>query len=346
MFLRSKFDIKYILFFGVVIFTLWMILQIRETAMLFFGAFVVSCSLNPIVDKLSQKMPRAAATTIMLIVMTMLIIGVLLPVGITAVREIKTLLMMIPQSWNNISNWLHTTQIMGYKLSSIINTDSINIDSGMIAGNILGKSYVITMGIIDAITIIFSIIMIVFYLVYEKEVINKNALKLFPPKMKKRASEIMSAIEIKVGGYIFAQVLSMSTVAFFTVAGLMICKVEYALLLGIIAGILDIIPIVGPTIALLLGIIASLSKGWIWIFPTIAVYMIAQWISNQLVRPIVFGKFMQLHPLIVLFSFFIAAQFLGVWGVILAPAIAATIVTLFDELYIKTINTRTSKKDE
>ncbi|MBQ9367429.1 MAG: AI-2E family transporter [Victivallales bacterium] len=45
--------------------------------------------------------------------------------------------------------------------------------------------------------------------------------------------------------------------------------------------------------------------------PTILVYLIAQWISNQLIRPIVFGKFMELHPLIVLFSFFIAAKFLG-----------------------------------
>ena len=109
---------------------------------------------------------------------------------------------------------------------------------------------------------------------------------------------------------------------------------------------MDIITIVGPTCALFLGIAAAAVKGWVWILPVIAVYLVAQWISNQLVRPIVFGKFMQLHPLIVLFSFFICAQFLGVWGVILAPALASTVVTLFDELYVKTINSRGSKSDE
>ena len=138
----------------------------------------------------------------------------------------------------------------------------------------------------------------------------------------------------------------MSTVAFFTILGLFICKINYALLLGVIAGILDIIPIVGPTIALLLGISAAITKGTIWIIPVILIYLTAQWISNQLVRPIVFGKFMELHPLIVLFSFFVAAKFLGVWGVILAPAIAATLITLFDELYIKTINAKVRKTDE
>lgn len=346
MFFRHKTDYKYFLFLLLAIFVIWAILQIKETAMLFFGAFVIACSINPIVDKLSQKIPRAAATAIILAAMTLLIIVVLIPVGITTVKELKSLFMLIPDTLNNFIQWLKTAQIMGQKVSTFINIDSLNINTGTIAGNILDKSYVITMGILDAITVILSIVMIVFYLVYEKGSINKSTLRLFPHKIRRRAAKIITNIEIKVGGYIIAQVLSMSTVAFFTVIGLTICRIEYALLLGIIAGILDIIPIVGPTIALILGIAAALTKGWVWIIPTIAVYMIAQWISNQLVRPIVFGKFMQLHPLIVLFSFFVAAQFLGVWGVIIAPAIAATIVTLFDELYIKTINARASENNE
>jgi len=188
--------------------------------------------------------------------------------------------------------------------------------------------------------------MVIFYLIYEKNQINASTLKLFPPKLKKRAAEIITTIETKVGGYVIAQILSMSTVGFITMIGLFVCKIDYALLLGVIAGLLDIIPIVGPTIALLFGISAALAKGAIWIIPTVAVYLTGQWISNQLVRPIVFGKFMELHPLIVLFSFFIAAKFLGVWGVILAPAIAAMLLTLFDELYIKTINEKIRKQDE
>ncbi len=346
MLFRNNANYKHILFLLVAVFTVWSVFQIKEIAMLFFGAFVIACSLNPIVDRLSKKMPRATATAIMLIVITILILVVLLPVAITTVRELKTLFSMVPDTINNFVNWINSTQVMGYKLNNFINNDAVNIDSGQIAENILDKSFVITMGIIDAVTVVFSMMMIVFYLVYEKEDINKSTLMLFPPKLKAKASQIITTIETKVGGYVIAQLLSMSTVAFFTVVGLSICKIPYALLLGIIAGVLDIIPIVGPTIALVLGIASALTMGWIWIIPTIAVYLIAQWVSNQLVRPIVFGKFMHLHPLIVLFSFLIGAQFLGVWGVILSPAIAALVVTLFDELYVKTINAKGSKNDE
>ena len=337
---------KYTLFALLAIFVIWGISQIKETAMIFFGAYVIACSLNPIVDKMSNKIPRALATAIVIIFSLILVLLVFLPVTITTVKEIKSLVSLIPDGVRSLITWINSTQIMGYKLNSFISTDSLSISSGTIAGNILDKSYVITMGILDSVTVILSILMVVFYLILEKKPINQKMMKLFPPKIRDRASEIVTCIETKVGGYVLAQVLSMSTVAFFTFVGLSICHVKYALLLGIIAGILDIIPIVGPTIALILGVSSAAMNGWIWIFPTILIYLSAQWISNQLVRPLVFGKFMQLHPIIVLFSFFIAAQFLGVWGVILAPAIAALVLTLFDELYVKAINEKAKNQDE
>ncbi|MBQ2644794.1 AI-2E family transporter [bacterium] len=346
MIFRNNSTYKYILFLLVAIFSLWAVAQIKDIAMLFFGAFVIACSINPIVDKMSNKIPRALSTTIVIISALILVLMVLLPVTITTVKELKTLSSFIPNVIHNFISWLNTAQIMGYRLSTFISTDNFSIESSNLASSIFDKSYEITMGLLDSVTVILSLLMIVFYLVLEKNEINKSTMKLFPPKLKKRASEIITCIENKVGGYVFAQVLSMTTVAFFTVLGLAICHIEYALLLGIIAGILDIIPIIGPTIALILGIISASLNGAIWIIPTIFVYLTAQWISNQLVRPVVFGKFMQLHPVIVLFSFFVAAKFLGVWGVILAPAIAALVLTLFDELYVKTINTQGKKQDE
>lgn len=346
MLFKNNNTTKYILFLIVAVLFIWAISQIKEVALIFFGSFVIACSINPIVDKLSKKIPRSISTFLVIIIAVILVFLVLVPIGIAAFKEIKSLLLMLPNFAETLIKFLKGRSFMGHSLSEFVNYDDIAFHTSSIAGNIFDKSVGITLGIIDGITVILSMIMVIFYLVYEKNQINSSTLKLFPPKLKNRASEIIVAIESKVGGYVMAQLLSMSTVAFFTILGLFICKIKYALLLGVVAGILDIIPIVGPTIALLLGISAAITKGTIWIIPTILIYMIAQWISNQLVRPIVFGKFMELHPLIVLFSFFVAAKFLGVWGVILAPAIAASLLTLFDELYIKTINAKLRKPDE
>ena len=152
------------------------------------------------------------------------------------------------------------------------------------------------------------------------------------------ASCILSSITLKVGSYVRAQILSMVAVGVLVMLSLMVLGVDYSLLLGLISGILDIIPLLGPTIALALIILVTVQLGWIKVILAVAAFLIIQQISNYMIRPFLFGKFMALHPLMVFFSLFVAQQFLGVWGVILAPAIAATICVLIDELYLIPIN--------
>ncbi len=73
---------------------------------------------------------------------------------------------------------------------------------------------------------------------------------------------------------------------------------------------------------------------------TFLVYIVAQWAQNQLLRPIIFGKLLNMHPLMIIISLLIAARFLGFWGVVLSPAIASVICVLVDELYLNRINDR------
>ncbi len=338
MFFKENFKIKNIIFTLLIVFLIWFVTQIKEIALLFFGSYVIACSLNPIVDKISRHMNRAIASTLVLSGILLLIILFLIPICTISYTEIQALAKEVPHRFDQAIDYISKTRIMGQTAIELINFESILSNTSQIATELVNKSINFTVAILETITVALSVGLIVFYLIYEKSAIKHSTLRLFPPKIRRKALTVMTTIEEKVGGYVIAQGLSMTTVALFTAIGLGLAKIPYAVLLGLIAGILDIIPIVGPTIALVLGILAALAKGPIWILPTIGIYMIAQWISNNFVRPLVFGKFLDLHPLWVIFSFLVAAKFLGVWGVVLAPAIAALIATLFDEFYIKIIN--------
>ena len=70
-----------------------------------------------------------------------------------------------------------------------------------------------------------------------------------------------------------------------------------------------------------------------------------QQISNSFIKPVIFGKFLDLHPLVILLSIFICAQLFGILGVILAPAIAATVCILVDELYLIPLNKDNDKNE-
>ena len=73
--------------------------------------------------------------------------------------------------------------------------------------------------------------------------------------------------------------------------------------------------------------------------------LLGQFIENNWAKPYFFSKYMDLHPLVVIFSFVVAAKFLGVVGVLIAPAIAAVVVTLFEEIYVKTMNDENESTD-
>jgi predicted PurR-regulated permease PerM len=338
MFWNKNVNIKNILFVILILFAIWFIIQIKNIAILAFGSFVLACSLNPAVDKLSTKMSRSLAATLVIILTIAIVITFLIPIITISIEEVHQAIYKIPAYISNIIDYLRSKTIMGKSLIEFVNLDMITDASSKAAAGIVNKSINITMAALEVITIIITIGVIVFYMLNEKHLIRDAIILVFPPKLKKRAQEVYETIEKKVGGYVIAQVLSMSTVAVCTAIGLMCLRVEYAVLLGLIAGILDIVPIIGPTLALIMGVLFAMQQGWVVVLLTVLVYLCAQWISNNFIRPLVFGKFLDLHPIIIIFAFLIAAQFLGVWGVILSPAIAALLITLFDELYLKTIN--------
>ena len=191
-----------------------------------------------------------------------------------------------------------------------------------------------------------ALTMIVYYILVDKTYLKQKFLEFFPPDLKDKANEILSNISSKVGGYVRAQIISMATVGIMISVVLVLFGVEYATLLGLISGLLDIVPILGPTIALTIIILVAYPVGLVKIILIIIGFLAVQQISNYVIRPILFGKLMELHPLMIFLALFLAEQFLGFWGVILSPAIAATVCVLIDELYLNPINLKLKENEE
>ncbi len=338
MLLKEGFSTKNIVFVLLTILVILFIFKIKVIALLFFAGYIIACALNPIVNKLSTKMSRQLATTIALSAMLLIILLFFIPLIIVAVKQIQAVIILLPDKLSIIQNYVLNKQIFGYRLLEFIKIDQIINSAETFTTSILNHSIDITKGIAQGIIFFLAICMIVFYIVVDKEALKNYYEKLFPDKMKHRADEILKNISQKVGGFVIAQILTMLAVGVITTIFLIILRIDYAVLLGLMTGVLDIIPIIGPTIALIACLVVAYHINPILMIFVLVAFLAAQWISNNIVRPIVFGKFLDLHPLVIIFALLIGAQFLGVWGVILAPAIVAMLGVLFDELYIKTIN--------
>ena len=336
--LKKILTFKNIIFLILVVVLLLILPKIVNILLLFFAAYVIACALNPFVVKMQKHMSRNLASIIAVLFSCIAIFALFIPILIMTFKEVRTFLVSLPTKISSLISYINSTTVFGKRLSDLLSTNNILSNSSDIAGNLVNQSWSFTMGIFEVAVIAVALMMIVYYLLVDKDYLRKKFIEFFPQDIKDKANQILSTISNKVGGYVGAQLLSMAAVGVMTTILLALLGVNYSLLLGLITGILDIVPLVGPTIAIGIILLVAYPFGLVKAILIIAAFLLVQQLSNYIVRPIVFGKYMQLHPLMIFLALFLAQQFLGFWGVILSPAIATTIGVLIDELYLNQIN--------
>lgn len=334
------FSVKNIAFIAGLATLLFIIPKIMGIVLLFFAAYVLACAMDPAVEKLQTKLKnnRTIASVLVVFGAILTVFALFAPIVFIAFNEIKAFVKIFPDKILDITKYISELQVYGHKVAEYISLSSLIDTTPDIAHNVFSQSLNITMAIFQFFVVAIAIGMIIFYLLMDKKYIHDKFIELFPHDLKEKAGFIVASISSKVGGYVRAQILSMATIGITQMIVLMLLGVEYPLLLGLITGVLDIVPVLGPVVALGVILLVASPMSIIKLILIIVTFFIIQQASNILIRPLVFGKFMKLHPLTIFLALFIAEQFLGFWGVILSPAIASTICVLIDELYIKPIN--------
>ena len=328
---------KNVLFAVIAILFLVFIVQMQDIGIMFFASFVLACSMEPLVAKLSKKYNRNVAASIVLGIIVAVICIVFVPLIALAGHEIGNFIESFPQYVDSIKDLINSLPITQRPNISDMDIGGMITSASGITTKVMGETINVGKNIGSGFVYLLASLIIIYYFMADKDKVKDTCLKLFPSQMRKRTSEIYDSISQKIGGYVVAQITTMAGVGLIMTIGLMILRVDYALLLGLITCILDIIPVVGPTIALIICLIATYKSGIGIFIGVIVVFAIAQLVENNFVRPYVFGKFLNLHPLIVYLFLFITAKFLGIIGVVFAPAIAATAVVLIEEVYMKNI---------
>ena len=312
--------------------------QIKDISLLFFTSFIVASALNRAVDGMSKKMPRTVAVFLLYLAGLVFMALVLFPLINILASQIVSFLKHAPIYWSEVHRMTNKLLRIGRGFGVKPNISQVLTNSINFSNNFLNSSINITIALFGGLAVIFTLALIVLYMLLDKQRLKAGYLRFFPPDIRDRAEKISSNISKKVGGYVIGQLLSMLIVAVMTAIGLLLIRVEFALLLGIIAGILDILPVVGPIIAAAIGIFAAFSQKPILALWALLVYLFVQWITNTIFRPMIFSRFLDLHPLAIIFALLVAGNFLGIIGVIIAPAIAATVCILIEELYLEKIN--------
>jgi predicted PurR-regulated permease PerM len=187
----------------------------------------------------------------------------------------------------------------------------------------------VTSGIFEAILVFFLAPVIAFYVLLDLDRIRDESLELVPAEHRNEVVHVSRNLGHAVGGFLRGQVLVAIIVGFLTSVGFLIIDLPFWLIIGMIAGFLNIIPFVGPWVGGILGVIVALVtrdvETAIW---AAVVAFAVQQIDNNFVSPTVMRATVRLHPAVVILVLLAGGAIGGVWGLLLAVPVAASIKIL------------------
>ncbi|HEY5601038.1 MAG TPA: AI-2E family transporter [Patescibacteria group bacterium] len=191
----------------------------------------------------------------------------------------------------------------------------------------------ITLGFFNGVVGFFTLLVFTFYLLLDWRYLNRLARSFFSGKQEKKVDKLISEIEGTLGRWVRGQLALSLIVGVLVFAGLSILGVPYALPLALIAGILEIVPIIGPIIAAIPAVLVALvTSSPIIAGATAALYFVVQQLENHLIVPQVMARSVGLNPLLTILSLLIGGKLMGVLGALLAIPIVIIIKSVIREL--------------
>jgi predicted PurR-regulated permease PerM len=193
-------------------------------------------------------------------------------------------------------------------------------------GDAAGTLRDVTVNVFSKFVQLFSILVITFLLLMDGQRILEFFYRQMPPQRRSRLQTIASDISDAIAGYVFGNFVISVLAGLVTYLTLEILGIPFAVPLAILFAFFDLIPLIGATLG---GILVGLVVAFAGDFPIdlivwVAVLILYQQIENNIIQPVVYGKTVQIHPLVVIVAVLIGSALLGVLGVLVAiPAAAA-----------------------
>lgn len=174
---------------------------------------------------------------------------------------------------------------------------------------------------------------ITYYLILDRKKIIKGISFLFPQKSQNRVMLTCKKINSQVEKYVFGQTVITVIVSVITIILLYAFNIEYAVLLGVVFGFLNLLPYFGPIIGTVIIAISGSGMGIKGIVTGIVISVAVQQIDNLFIHPFVMGKIVQVHPIEVLLSVLIFGKAFGIIGILISVPIYLAIKTVFNDVY-------------
>ncbi len=317
----------------------WLVWMLSPILTPFLFAAILGYILNPLVERLAaRRFPRTLAVVLVLVLALALVVALLLVVLPLFYKELRLLADKLPGflAWINehLAPWLRAHVGIDFQLDTASVTQ---FASEMLSGNqdvaarLLGSIRIGGLALIAFIANLLLVPVVLFYLLRDWNTLMARVDNMIPRHLHAKARQLLGEIDAVLAEFLRGQIVVIVVMCVYYVTALWLARLQFALPIGIITGVLVFIPYVGAFTGFVLGTVAALmqfdsTSGLLWVWLAFA---FGQALEGTMVTPLLVGKRIGLHPVAVIFALLAFGQIFGFFGVLLAlPASAALLVGL------------------
>jgi predicted PurR-regulated permease PerM len=314
----------------------WLLYRFNQVIFILFVAVVIGTILRPIVIWLNQRgLPQQAGVILVYLLLLALLVGIVLLLAPLIVEQGTTITAALPDYYQNLRQGIvDNPNPMVRSLSSVLPTtlswpDPVQqtgqelLDS---AGQVLGYVALAANSVFTAV----AILLLAFYWTLDGPRLIRSVLLLAPVGRREGIRELVTAMEEKVGAYIAGQGLLMLAVGSMALVAYWIIGLPYVLVLALVAGVMEAVPIIGPMLGAIPAVLVALTLGpdkLIWV---IVATVVIQQLENSILVPRIMRRAVGVNPFVTLLALFAFGSLLGVAGAIMAIPMAAIIQILLN----------------
>ncbi len=284
---------------------LWLTYQIRHILVILFVSFILMSAMKPLVVKAQKfKIPRSLTIITLYLASFVLFFGILASLIPVIISQTTGLIDQLPQFFQVLDQHYHL-QIDPSLITQNLNTISSNLFK--LAGGVFSNA-------LD----VFAILFLAYYMIVERNHVFSFLSRFLSPKNATQVNRFLDLLEIKIGYWFRGELLLMLIIGVATYLGLLLLKIPYALPLALLAGLLEVVPNIGPTISAIFTIAIGLTVSPLTALGALILGIVIQQLENNLIVPQVMHYAVGLSPLLTLVILLIGLKLGGITGAILA----------------------------
>lgn len=319
------------------IYILW---QIREVLLLMFAAVVLATTLNRLARRFQRSgLRRGLAVILSVALFLIVIVGFFWLIVPPFAAQFQELTDRVPKGLDRLNHWLdHLETRIPPQLSPYVpDLENLGKQAQPLINRAVGSSFAFVSGSLEVVLKILLVLVWTGMLLANPQGYRKLFIRLFPSFYRRRVDGILDQCEISLEGWITGAMIAMSAVGLMSVIGLSVLHVPSALALGVLAGFMNLIPNLGPTIsvipAMAIGLLDSPWKSMI----ILGLYFVIQQTEGNFITPFVMAHQVSLLPAVILISQLFFFTFFGFLGLFLAIPLTVVAKIWLQEVLIKDV---------